>query len=215
MNSHTDLVRRRKCINVYKNSKQDQDNISDHRCGKILMNDIIKKPRNYSNNIVNNVKQNSTCKSHNDIVNNRICNHIYKSGLKNTKSIIQYRLGNLYDLESKQLESQPLESQPLESKPLESQPLESQPLESKPFNSEPVLENINKLGCIYNPDSSFVSDNMEYGNEQTKEMYVYGLTKALSCSEKIETSKKCVSTLETKEIFNSSKEFWKSKTNEN
>ena len=195
MNSHTDLVRRRKCINVYKNSKQDQDNISDYRCGKILMTDIIKKPKSYSNNIVNNVKQNSTCKSHNDIVKDRICNHIYKSGLKTTKSIIQYRLGNLYDLESK--------------------PLESQPLESKPFNSEPVLENINKLGCIYNPDSSFVSDNMEYGNEQTKEMYVDGLTKALSSSEKIETPKKCVSTLETKERFNSSKEFWKSKTNEN
>tara|TARA_B100000427_G_scaffold328763_1_gene342704 strand:- start:2308 stop:2925 length:618 start_codon:yes stop_codon:yes gene_type:complete len=205
MNSHTDLVRRRKCINVYKNSKQDQDNISDYRCGKILMTDIIKKPKSYSNNIVNNVKQNSTCKSHNDIVKDRICNHIYKSGLKTTKSIIQYRLGNLYDLESK----------PLESQPLESKPLESQPLESKPFNSEPVLENINKLGCIYNPDSSFVSDNMEYGNEQTKEMYVDGLTKALSSSEKIETPKKCVSTLETKERFNSSKEFWKSKTNEN
>ena len=200
MNSHTDLVRRRKCINVYKNSKQDQDNISDHRCGKILMTDIIKKPRNYSNNIVNNVKQNSTCKSHNDIVNDRICNHIYKSGLKNTKSIIQYRLGNLYDLESKQLESQPLESQPFE---------------SQPFESKPVLENINKLECIYNPDSTFVSDNMEYGNEQTKEMYVDGLTRVLSCSEKIETPKKCVSTLETKERFNSSKEFWKSKTNEN
>ena len=56
---------------------------------------------------------------------------------------------------------------------------------------------------------------MEYGNEQTKEMYVDGLTKALSSSEKIETAKKCVSTLETKERFNSSKEFWKSKTNEN
>ena len=205
MNSHTDLVRRRKCINVYKNSKQDQDNISDYRCGKILMTDIIKKPKSYSNNIVNNVKQNSTCKSHNDIVKDRICNHIYKSGLKTTKSIIQYRLGNLYDLESKQFESQPLESQPLE----------SQPLESKPLESKPVLENINKLECIYNPDSTFVSDNIEYGNEQTKEMYVDGLTKALSCSEKIETSKKCVSTLETKERFNSSKEFWKSKTNEN
>ncbi len=210
MNSHTDLVRRRKCINVYKNSKQDQDNINDYRCGKILMTDIIKKPKSYSNNIVNNVKQNSTCKSHNDIVKDRICNHIYKSGLKTTKSIIQYRLGNLYDLESKQFESQPLESQPLESQPLESKPLESKPLESKP-----VLENINKLECIYNPDSTFVSDNIEYGNEQTKEMYVDGLTKALSCSEKIETSKKCVSTLETKERFNSSKEFWKSKTNEN
>jgi len=211
MNSHTDLVKRRKCINVYKNSKQDRDNISDYRCGKILMTDIIKKPKSYSKNIVNNVKQNSTCKSHNDIVKDRICNHIYKSGLKTTKNIIQYRLGNLYDATS----LKPLESQPLESQPLESQPLESQPLESQPVNSEPVLENINKLGCIYNPDSSFVSDNMEYGNEQTKEMYVYGLTKALSCSEKIETSKKCVSTLETKEIFNSSKEFWKSKTNEN
>tara|TARA_B100000614_G_scaffold111539_1_gene100066 strand:+ start:20452 stop:20976 length:525 start_codon:yes stop_codon:yes gene_type:complete len=174
------------------------------------MTDIIKKPKSYSNNIVNNVKQNSTCKSHNDIVKDRICNHIYKSGLKTTKSIIQYRLGNLYDLESKQFESQPLESQPLESQPLESKPLESKPLESKP-----VLENINKLECIYNPDSTFVSDNIEYGNEQTKEMYVDGLTKALSCSEKIETSKKCVSTLETKERFNSSKEFWKSKTNEN
>tara|TARA_B100001094_G_scaffold154845_1_gene149820 strand:- start:8464 stop:9084 length:621 start_codon:yes stop_codon:yes gene_type:complete len=206
MNSHTDLVKRRKCINVYKNSKQDRDNISDYRCGKILMTDIIKKPKSYSKNIVNNVKQNSTCKSHNDIVKDRICNHIYKSGLKTTKNIIQYRLGNLYDAKS---------LKPLESQPLESQPLESQPLESQPVNSEPVLENINKLGCIYNPDSSFVSDNMEYGNEQTKEMYVYGLTKALSCSEKIETSKKCVSTLETKEIFNSSKEFWKSKTNEN
>ena len=190
MNSHTDLVRRRKCINVYKNSKQDQDNISDYRCGKILMTDIIKKPKSYSNNIVNSVKQNSTCKSHNDIVKDRICNHIYKSGLKTTKSIIQYRLGNLYDLESK-------------------------PLESKPLESKPVLENINKLECIYNPDSTFVSDNIEYGNEQTKEMYVDGLTKALSSSEKIETPKKCVSTLETKERFNSSKEFWKSKTNEN
>jgi|TARA_B100000085_G_C18493259_1_gene492175 hypothetical protein len=205
MNSHTDLVRRRKCINVYKNSKQDQDNISDYRCGKILMTDIIKKPKSYSNNIVNSVKQNSTCKSHNDIVKDRICNHIYKSGLKTTKSIIQYRLGNLYDLESK----------PLESKPLESKPLELKPLESKPLESKPVLENINKLECIYNPDSTFVSDNIEYGNEQTKEMYVDGLTKALSSSEKIETPKKCVSTLETKERFNSSKEFWKSKTNEN
>ena len=205
MNSHTDSVRRRKCINVYKNSKQDQDNISDYRCGKILMTDIIKKPKSYSNNIVNSVKQNSTCKSHNDIVKDRICNHIYKSGLKTTKSIIQYRLGNLYDLESK----------PLESKPLESKPLELKPLESKPLESKPVLENINKLECIYNPDSTFVSDNIEYGNEQTKEMYVDGLTKALSSSEKIETPKKCVSTLETKERFNSSKEFWKSKTNEN
>ena len=200
MNSHTDLVRRRKCINVYKNSKQDQDNISDYRCGKILMTDIIKKPKSYSNNIVNSVKQNSTCKSHNDIVKDRICNHIYKSGLKTTKSIIQYRLGNLYDLESK---------------PLESKPLELKPLESKPLESKPVLENINKLECIYNPDSTFVSDNIEYGNEQTKEMYVDGLTKALRSSEKIETPKKCVSTLETKERFNSSKEFWKSKTNEN
>ena len=89
------------------------------------------------------------------------------------------------------------------------------PLESKPLESKPVLENINKLECIYNPDSTFVSDNIEYGNEQTKEMYVDGLTKALSSSEKIETPKKCVSTLETKERFNSSKEFWKSKTNEN
>ena len=200
MNSHTDLVKRRKCINVYKNSKQDKDNISDYRCGKILMTDIIKKPKSYSNNIVNYVKQNSTCKSHNDIVNDRVCNHIYKSGLKNTKSIIQYRLGHLYGSEPKLLKSQPLESKPFESQPLE---------------SKPVLENINKLECIYNPDSTFVSDNMEYGNEQTKEMYVDGLTKALSCSEKIETSKKCVSTLETKERFNSSKEFWKSKTNEN
>jgi len=210
MNSHTDLVKRRKCINVYKNSKQDKDNISDYRCGKILMTDIIKKPKSYSNNIVNYVKQNSTCKSHNDIVNDRVCNHIYKSGLKNTKSIIQYRLGHLYGSEPKLLKSQPLESKPFESQPLESKPFESQPLESKP-----VLENINKLECIYNPDSTFVSDNMEYGNEQTKEMYVDGLTRVLSCSEKIETPKKCMSTLETKERFNSSKEFWKSKTNEN
>ena len=210
MSSHTDLVNKRKRLNIYKNSEQDADNITDYRCGRVLADgQQVPPPRVSTPNVVAvstpNVVAVSTASGagagdNTELLNGRYCKHLFKNEKKSTENLIKWRLGQLYTEES---HAAPAASQaPLTQSAMPTQAPSGAAHAAQ--GSQP-----GNVDGIYNPDLKFNCQDTEYGNDNTKEMYEEGVRVCESAQAPSGAAHgRNVSTSDTRSIFSRGKEFW-------
>lgn len=208
MSSHTDLVNRRKRLNIYKNSQQDADNITDYRCGRVLADgqQVRAQAPPATAPAPPAVETAYGAGDNTELLNNRYCTHLFKNEKKSTENLIKWRLGQLYTEESQAAAPVPApEAVMLSAEATATTPPVPVP-DAALQAAGPMPGNIDG---IYNPECKFNCSDTEYGNENTKEMYEEGVRVCESAQAPSGTAHgRNVSTSDTRSIFSRGKEFW-------